>query len=459
MGRKICVNVLILLIAGCASNSSNDRSYISDGIKERTNYELGPVTEPGRLQLPPGVSIEDGLTQDEAVAIALWNNAQFQVDLAALGFARADLIEAKMLANPTFSILFPVGPKLLEASLDLPIDVLWQRPHRIAAANLDAKRLSEDLIKDGLGLIRDVQTTFVDLWQAQQRLGLAQEDTQLSAEIANLAKNRLQAGDISELEASAAYTDLLQAKDDEQHFSTEAICIRHRLDTLLGLVSYKTATEKAGGQEPSYNIVPPEASSKTVVSLEELFKIAFAVRPDLRAAELKIESAGERIGWEKSKVYNFIAIIDGKDEGSGNLTVGPGFTIDVPAFNQNNSGIARAKAELEQAVRQYESLRQEIILQVRQGYTQYVSAQKEYEAWNNDIVPSLEKASEQAQKSFAFGEMSYQFVLEAKQKLLQAKIRRAESAGNLHRSTAQLDYCIGRRMIDKESNNFVKQHD
>lgn len=34
-----------------------DRSYVSDGIKERTDYELGRVIEPGEFNLPEGVSL------------------------------------------------------------------------------------------------------------------------------------------------------------------------------------------------------------------------------------------------------------------------------------------------------------------------------------------------------------------------------------------------------------------
>ena len=136
--KKIYLAFSILLIAGCAAHppdegDSGDFAYISAGIEERTNYSLRQTPESGQFEFPEWVTLDDGLSQDEAVALALWNNAQFQADLAALGFARADLLEANMLKNPVFSILFPVSPKLLETALDIPIDVLWQRPHRIAA--------------------------------------------------------------------------------------------------------------------------------------------------------------------------------------------------------------------------------------------------------------------------------------------------------------------------------------
>lgn len=434
---KISVGMLALLVAGCAVESSYDRPYVAEGIEQRTGHQLGQVAKPGEFSLPVGVSLEDGLSNDEAVALALWNNAQFQADLATLGFARADLLEAKMLPNPVFSLFFPVGPKLLETKLNLPVDALWQRPHRIAAAKMDAQSVSENLIEHGLGLIRDVQTTYTDLWLAQEQERLAREQAQLRVEMNDLARSRLRAGDISELVASAAQVDSLRAADAVSRFSKETLVLRQRLSALLGLISDNTA----------FDMAPQDFAPQTTVSIGELLKTAFAARPDLRAAELKIEAAGERIGWEKSKVYNFIAIIDGKDKGEDPLTIGPGFQVEIPIFNRNNGRIARAKAELEQAARQYEAVRQSIMLQVREAHAQYVSAHEEFGLWHNEIVPSLEKTGEQAQRSYEAGDVSYLLVLEVKQRLFEARLRQTELAAQLRRSAAQLNYCIGMKMI------------
>lgn len=432
------VFVLVALsFAGCETPSGYDRAYVSQGIKERTDYELGRVARPGVSNLPDGVSLRNGLSEDDAVAVALWNNAQFQADLAALGLARADLVEANMLANPVFSLLFPVGPKLLETKLNVPVETLWQRPRRIAAAKIDGQGVAENLIQHGLGLMRDVRTAYADLWLVQEQAQIAKEDAQVRKEIADLAQSRLEAGDISELVASVAHVDSLQATDASLRFSRQAVILRQRLLALLGLIS----------EQPAFEAVPAEAASQKVVSVAELLKTALAARPDLRAAELRIEAAGQRIGWEKSKVYNFIAVIDAKDKGEDFLTVGPGFQVEVPVFNQNNGRIARAKAEMEQAARQYESARQSILLQVREAYTQYVAAHEEHDLWYGKIVPSLEQAAQQAQRSFETGDVSYLLVLEAKRKLLEARMRRAELAAQLHRSAAQVNYAVGTKMI------------
>ena len=437
MNGKIHLAFTILLLAGCAVQSPYNRSYVSKGINERTNHELGQISKPGEFHLPDGTSLDDGLSEDEAVAVALWNNAQLQVDLAALGFARADLIEADMLANPVFSLLFPIGPKALEMGLDVPVDFIWQRPRRLAAAKLDAQSISENLIDHGLALIRNVQTTYADLWSAEEHVRLAEQNAQLQIQMVELAHAQLRAGDISELEASNVYVDSLRAADIVKVFSEEAAVSRHQLNALLGLIS----------DDARFDITPSKIAPEAEVSIDKLLKTAIAARPDLRAAELDIEAAGERMGWEKSKVYNLIAIIDAKDEGADSLTVGPGLALEIPIFNQNDGQIARAEAELQQAARQYEAVRQDIILQVRQAQTRYVSAHDEFELWDIGIVPALETAVERARKSLVAGEGSYPSVLEAQRKLVEARMRRTELAANLRRTAAKLNYCIGRKMI------------
>lgn len=119
-----------LAAAGCATHLPPETP---SNLAQRTGVPERPPDAEGTA-IPPGVVVDDGLTQEEAVAIALWNNPDFQLQLADLGFARADLLEAGLLQNPVLSLLFPLGPKQLEFTLKWPIEVLWERPRRVASA-------------------------------------------------------------------------------------------------------------------------------------------------------------------------------------------------------------------------------------------------------------------------------------------------------------------------------------
>src|SRR5688500_10023655 len=56
--------------------------------------------------------LQDELTVDQAVAIAMLNSPRLQVTLAELGIARADLIEASTISNPIFEVevRYPAEP-------------------------------------------------------------------------------------------------------------------------------------------------------------------------------------------------------------------------------------------------------------------------------------------------------------------------------------------------------------
>ena len=276
-----------------------------------------------------------------------------------------------------------------------------------------------------------------DLVLAQHKVRLAQDDIQLREKIAELARRRLEAGDISELTSSLAQVDSLRAKDTALRLSHEVIVLRHRLHALLG---------KPSG-DISLRLAPSSWDSQMEVPLDELLTTALASRPDLRAAELSIEAAGARIGWEKSRVFKFIAEIDGDESDDGSFDVGPGFEVEIPIFNRNEGEIARAKAELEHSARQYEAVRQGIILQVQESHTRYVAAHEEYELWDSSVVPSLQVAVGKAQELFAAGEASYLLVLQAEQELIQARMRQAELAADLNRTAAQLNYSVGKKFI------------
>src|SRR5688572_24510516 len=135
--RGVAATTFAIWTAACASTGgAPDRGTVDAAMRSRG---FSGIRVEGTAPLPPDTSIDDGLTSQEAVAIALWNSPSFQATLADLGIARADLVKAGLLRNPVFSLLFPWGPKQLEWTLQFPFDALWQRPRRVAAAQLNAQ--------------------------------------------------------------------------------------------------------------------------------------------------------------------------------------------------------------------------------------------------------------------------------------------------------------------------------
>jgi cobalt-zinc-cadmium efflux system outer membrane protein len=460
MHRLTVVILLAAVLTGCSGRSSKVTPQVSKKIEDRTGRGLNPNPQPPAFALPPGVSLADGLTEDEAVAIALWNNAAFQADLTSLGFARADLIEAGQLRNPMLTLLLPWGPKQLEATANLPLEVFWQRPRRVAAARVDLERVAESLVQTGLNLVRDARVAYVELALANERARIASDEAGRRNEIAQIVRARFRAGDISELETSASRIDAQRAEEQAKRFAAEAMIASDRLRFLLGtpagepsfkITAFLPASPAAEGQPISVAITGPPTSAQQVAgpAVDELIRQALASRPDLRAAELAIEAAGKRARWERSRIFSLTAILDANAEGKSGFEAGPGFQVELPVFNRNRGGITRAEAEIERAARQYMALRQRIVLEVKESCGQLLQARQSLDSLRGQIIPQIEEEIRISQKAFAAGDVAYLFVLETSRKITDARLGEAEASAAVLRATAQLERAVGRKISDK----------
>jgi cobalt-zinc-cadmium efflux system outer membrane protein len=173
-------------------------------------------------------------------------------------------------------------------------------------------------------------------------------------------------------------------------------------------------------------------------------KEALASRPDVRAAELTIEAATARARWEHSRVLALIGILDANGKGSEGFEMGPGINVDLPLFNRNQGGKARATAEIERASQLYAMARLHVVTEVRSAGVRVTQAQDALAAWAQDIVPSLEIEQRQAESAYKAGEIPLLNVLEASRRLVDGRMQQLNAESDLLRSRIALDRAMGR---------------
>jgi len=416
----------------CATASAPPPADVAESLRTRTgaNVRLGGAESPA---IPAGVQVDDGLSRDEAVAMALWNNAAFQVSASQLGFARADLADAGIISNPVLSLLFPWGPKQLEWTLRWPAEVLWERPKRVAAAKLSADASAQSLVQSGLDLVLAVRLAYADLALAIDRQRLAEEAATTLQRIDTLTQSRLAAGDIAELDARAARVDAVRSALDFERAVHDVTIARERLRLLLGL----------GADDRSLERLQASADPERCGEPPDLMKRALAARPDLRAAELTVEAAGARLGWERSRILTLTAVLDANGEGKEGFEMGPGIDVSIPLFNRNQGGRLRGEAELQRASAVYVSLQRQVGLDVREASTLFDQARGSRVAWGERIVTPLRTNLADAEKSYSAGESSYLFVLENSRRLIEARLRERELAADEQRAQARIERASG----------------
>jgi len=371
------------------------------------------------------------------VAVGLWNHPAYQELLADLEITRADVLQAAQLQNPQISTMFPLGPKQWEFTLNLPLDVLWLRPIRVAAAQLESKRVARRLVQDGLNVVRDVRVAHIDWQFAVARLKLAQEGFQLRSEIARIAEARLAAGELAELDVSAMRLDASFGEGEVVNAAAQADLARERLRYLLGI------------ELTEFSITPTSTPGPLAAEFDadELVAEAVACRPDLRAVQLAVSAARQRADLARRDLWQLSGTLpDINGRGAKGFEAGPGLQMTLPIFHQNQGAVARAEADAERLRRQYVKLRDTIAWEVRQAHIQLCQARQDLAIWRDEVVPQAQVASTSARRALQEDGVSLLLVLETTRQRFTARQRELEAAAQVRRAMAELDRSVGRRL-------------
>jgi len=425
----------MIALAGCqTAPHAPDRTTVGTRLTQRVGHTIPCPPASGQIVLPPGASLDDGITDDEAVAIALWNNAAFQELLVDLGLARGDLIQAGLLPNPEFVYFFGLTDKPFKYLLDFPIEALWLRPIRVKSAAREADRTAARLTQAGLDLMRDVRQAYADVVLAKERVRVAGEAVKLRGRISELAEKRLKAGDISPQEAATARIDALQAEQDATRIGYDVPVLEERLRNLMGIGPMR-------GPIPLDPSPPPACRA---FDGDALAREAMATRPDAIAASEAVTAAQARLRFAKLGWIRLLGLADATS-GKESHVLGPALRFTVPLFNRNQGGIARAEAELERAVRNQQTVAYQIILDVQRSALQYRQACAELDVLLNKVRPEVEGNVRRAQAAYQEGNVAIFVVLEATRQLLDNYLREAVLHGDLRRFWAELERSVGRR--------------
>lgn len=423
----------ILFAVGCSTPSlPRERDAIAAEVADRTDalIPLAPIGK--REEFPPNFDLNDGVDEDEAVALALWRNADLEVAMSELGFARADLARAGLLKNPMFSLLFPWGPKQLEATLTFSIEALWLREERIAAARLDAESLASRLVASALDVVRDVRLAYTELERLHARRTLFERRVEIRRKVLAESEARARHG-----EAPAGVVDFERARCAE-----ESILIA-RIDADIRTTEIAVA-QLLGGNE-MLRLSPSSREEHAPESFDEGRLIAQALmsRPEIRAAELAVQAAASRLDRSAAETFTANLVIDANAEGSQGFESGPGLQVAFPWPGTTDPEELRARAEVERSAAKLAALRARVLHDVRSAIAEFESADR---LASIDLRAAAREAVRVAEVRMMRGETTLTEESAGFLALVQADIDAADAWASRRRALIRLEHAVGRRI-------------
>jgi cobalt-zinc-cadmium efflux system outer membrane protein len=440
---------LALFVAGCASTSPDGAFRdVSTMVEQRSGHALywnRGTPEDAQVTALIGNTLKHDLTAEQAVQIALLNNRSLIATYEELSIGQAELVQAGLLRNPTFSARMTTAEAdRLDPNLELGVawdflDVLMLPAKRkIAATQLEATKLRvADAVLD---VTAETRRAYFDLVTAQQVTSMRKAVAEAAGISAELAQRQNAAGNTNDLTLVNEQSTFEQFRFDLARSEAEALAARERLVRLLGL----------WGPHASALTVParlPELPA-TEAPAGHLESMAMAKRLDLESLRKEREAVGRTLSLVRSSRFTpgLGVGVDGARLNDGNVVLAPNAQLELPIFDQKQALVARLEALFRQADDRLRARAVELRSEVRAAENRAAFARDTVAQYRTRIIPLRERIVALSQQQYDAMLLGVYQLLAAKQSEVNGYREYIEATRDYWLARVDLERAVGVRM-------------
>lgn len=362
--------------------------------------------------------------------------------------AHADLVSSKLFPNPQISAngsfigLFttPVDYSSTQTvfRVDQTVPIGPKRGYRIQEAQHSYMKAIADFNDIHRQLFFDMKEAFVQTAYMQLVYQLAQKNHQLISRIIEASKERLRAGDISEMEFKELSLDeagYVNAENEARQNLTEAVS---QLRTMLGLEPSKPVSV-------IYNLNEQVKSDTILVPKSRAVRLAFENRQDLKSLLEEVDAATYHVKAAYAAIIPDVDLGVELDRQGPNFqnTVGGGVSLAIPLFNRNQDEIERSDANLKSARASLENLKLQIKNEVESAYMNYESSLKSFKSFFSNLIGNADTVREMSAKDYLTGNVGLVDFLQAQRIYTDAVQSYYDSLLKVEKNKIALERTIG----------------
>ncbi len=438
-GRKRTASVLctISFLVGCASIPDDlGRNDVDRMIQDGAGLEQAELDRSRDLSSV----LEDDLSVDTSVRIALLNNPQLRANMAELGFGAADVYQAARIRNPILSAsIFDSTESGARDQITFGVvasftDLLTLRKRsRLAKAEFSVLR--QHVAHEALVVVKKTRSSYYK-YASTREIAELRAYAAYSADVAyRLAQRFFGAGNITSRELNIAEANAAEAKLESLSANANAAAARVEFAATLGLDASLDWQLDSGIE------VPIRAEK----GYDELLIQAQNNRLDLAAAKAKADQIAEQHGltqWSRW-IDDFELGYERERETDGERLRGPTLDWALPLISQNRDQVLRVQAHLEQSILALEETSVRISNEVWLAHQTLLNAAETLELLASRLMPARVQATRRAQEEEAFMLIGVFDVLDSKQQELDAIELYIESLKDYWVAQAELSYAVG----------------
>ncbi|MCJ7682224.1 MAG: TolC family protein [Candidatus Aminicenantes bacterium] len=271
----------------------------------------------------------------------------------------------------------------------------FQRYERIQGMKHNWETEEENLLLQRNGLILQIKTIVYEILLWERNKELAANNLRSMQEMSRLIQKRADLGEVKELEALKLSVEVQRIRNAENEAETRLILLQERLNTLLGInLPLPIKIEDTLFYSP---LLSDESS---------LIQNASKAHPAIsggRAALNRAQSDWRRERWSLFPGFSLSGFSNRELDGTNS---GIGVSLELPLWNQNKAGIARADFLLRKAEQELRSTTRLIIDGIKMAYAHLRLAERTISLYDSGLLGQVEQSLHLAEISYREGEIS-----------------------------------------------------
>jgi cobalt-zinc-cadmium efflux system outer membrane protein len=385
------------------------------------------------------------ITLDRAVEIAFLRSPAIRERYAELGISLADVIEASEIPNPTFGYasLEGGGGKQITRSVSLSFANLLFMPSRVRIANVNREIARDRIASSLLALQGEVETAWFEYVAAQQTAQMRSAAARAAEASAEYARRLSGAGNLPPRALAIELASASEARIAAARASADAARARAEFASLLGLST-------RDGWQVALRV---PGLPKALESQDSLIAAAADSRLDLKSARREVATLENIL--HLTQWWRWLGDLEvgyeRETEIEGARIRGPTFSIGLPIFNQNRSGVLRARAELERARARLDQLELTVRNDIALKLDRLSSMREIAEAYRTGLVPQREAVSQHTLNELNFMLTGAFEALQAKREQYQAYQEYIEAVRDYWLARVQLRLAVGGKLGDDDA--------
>lgn len=476
--------LLGISLCSCATvDHGRELQHARERVGAATSYQPEWCKETPLRALPiePG----DILSAHTAIELALLNNRALRAEFETLAQAKAELVQAGLLPNPSLSVMlaFPEGGGLANLAFSLSQDLaaLWLIPIQQKIAEAEVQRRILMLADNATALVAEVRMAYANAQYQRLAAQFQEENLRILADARLATESRVRVG------ASQLDLNLIRGRYTEAEVEVLQIRNEYRLSqrTLLRLMGAAMETD----DWMTTSLEADRPYSRLATDEVKLVELALLQRLDAQAASWELEAAvasiqnerrrllpslelgvsGERFERRAMPDRDLLADTARASIAAGQLTppmidsvsqrrkerrqeiefiLGPSLDIPIPLFDQNQAQIYRAQHRARELQERYAETEQRIVEGVRKAATSRRLAEERVALYRQSLLPLQRSSFELAQATYQTGRESILAVLEAQESLIRTRLNYAGALRDLELAAAELERQISGPLQD-----------